>query len=111
MATKGSIPTENPGSNGHAAAEEARRKAQAGASAAHDTVERVAERAHDVVDRAKERASVAAEKLADRGEQMGEMSEEWIASARSYMQQHPVATITMAVAAGFLLSKILSSDH
>jgi len=111
MATKSSNPGENRSSNGHAAAEEARRKAQAGASAAHETVERVAERAHDVVDRARDAAARTAENLASRGDQMGEMTEEWVQTARSYMQQHPVATITMAVAAGFLLSKILSSDH
>lgn len=111
MATKSNMSSESMSSNGRAAAEEVRRQAQSGASAAHDTVERVAERAHEVVDRAKDAASRTADNLSSRSGQMGEMTDEWVETARSYMQQHPVATITMAVAAGFLLSKILSSDH
>lgn len=99
------------GGNGQAAAEEAKRKAARGASTAHDTVERVADRAHDTVDKMAGAASRAADNLGERGEQFSEYSDRAIVQARTYMQEHPIATIGIAVATGFLLSKILSSSE
>lgn len=99
------------GGNGQAAAQEAKRKAARGASSAHDTVERVAERAHDTVDKMADAASRAAENLGDRSGQVSEYSDRAMVQARTYMQEHPIATIGIAVATGFLLSKMLSSSE
>lgn len=87
--------------NGHA-----KRQAQ---TAAHDTVDRAARGVHDTVDRVAEVASRTAASLGERSEQLNETKERMLAQTRAYVQMHPVATIGIAVAAGFLLSRLMRS--
>lgn len=87
--------------NGHA-----KRRAQA---TAHDTVDRAARGVHDTVDRVADAASRAASSLGERSEQFNETKERMLAQTRAYVQMHPVATIGIAVAAGFLLSRLMRS--
>ena len=93
---------------GNGRAEAKRRHAQA---SAHDTVDRAARGVHDTVDRLAGAASRATESLGEGGERFAETKERVMAQTRTYVQTHPVATIGIAVAAGFLLSRILRSDH
>ena len=95
--------TTNAG-NGHA---DKTRRAQ---SSAHDTVDRAARGAHDTVDRLAEKASRAAASLDAKSGDLGEKKDRLMAETRSYVQTHPVASIGIAVAAGFLLSRLLRSD-
>ena len=77
--------------------------------AAKPAVDRVATSAHVAVDKVAGVATQAAETLGIRGEQIKSAQEKLVESAREYMQEHPVATLGIAVAAGFVLSRLLSS--
>lgn len=107
----------NTATGGNGNAEKARR-AEAAAheklnrteSTVHDTVDRAARGAHDTVDRLAEKASRAAAQMSERGGQLSEQKDRWMAETRTYVQTHPVASIGIAVAAGFLLSRLLRSD-
>lgn len=95
--------TQSTTGNGHAGA---RRRAQA---TAHDTVDRAARGAHDTVDRVADVASRTMDSLGERSGQLNETKDRMLAQTRAYVQMHPVATIGIAVAAGFLLSRLLRS--
>ena len=77
--------------------------------AAKPAVDRMATSAHVAVDKVAGVASQAAETLGIRGEQIKSAQEKLVESAREYMHEHPVATLGIAVAAGFVLSRLLSS--
>lgn len=80
------------------------------ADAARPAVDRIAESAHSAVDRLATVASSAAESLSVRGAQIRDAQERVTTQARSYISAHPLATVGIAVAAGFLLSRLLSSS-
>ena len=96
-----------PGGNGHA---DTRERAQRAQRTAHDTVDRAARGAHDTVDRMADAASRAASRMSEGSEKFSETRDRMMAQTRSYVQTHPIATIGIAVAAGFLLSRLLRSD-
>ena len=89
-------------------------------SVADPAVERVARSAHSAVDRVAGTASSAVERVRT-GVQgaMGTVSERmhdlrsdgdlWVDSARERVREHPLATIGVALAAGYLLARILRS--
>ena len=70
-------------------------------------IERVSDRAHDVVDTAANRASAIADRFGERADELMEMKEDWLEAARGYVRDHPVASLGIAVAAGYLLSAIM----
>jgi ElaB/YqjD/DUF883 family membrane-anchored ribosome-binding protein len=84
-------------------------KITSAADAARPAIDRLASSAHDVVDKVAGVASQAAETLGVKGEQIKSSQEKLVESAREYMREHPVATLSIAVAAGFVLSRLLSS--
>jgi ElaB/YqjD/DUF883 family membrane-anchored ribosome-binding protein len=80
------------------------------------TIDRVSDRAHGAVDRAAGVASSAAERIGDRvdalaarGEELRELPENWVEAGRDYVREHPVASLGIALAAGYLLSMIMRS--
>jgi ElaB/YqjD/DUF883 family membrane-anchored ribosome-binding protein len=78
---------------------------------AHDVVDRLAEKAAPVVDKLKSRMSGAGESLRGNADQLSQMQEEWIATARTCVRDHPLASVAVAVAAGMVLSKLMSSSR
>ncbi|HEX7030210.1 MAG TPA: DUF883 C-terminal domain-containing protein [Gammaproteobacteria bacterium] len=93
-----------PGGNGHA---DSTRRTQA---RAHETVDRAARGVHDTVDRFADAANRTMEHMNERGEKFSETRDRMMAETRSYVQAHPIASIGIAVAAGFLLSRLMRSD-
>lgn len=77
--------------------------------AARPAVDRIATSAHEVVDKVAGVATQAAETLGVKGDQIKSAQQKLVESAREYMHEHPVATLGIAVAAGFVLSRLLSS--
>jgi len=77
---------------------------------AHAAVDRVAERVGPAVERLKSGVSGAQESLNQRADQLGEIQEQWLASARTTVREHPIAAVAVALAAGVVLSKLLSSS-
>lgn len=81
--------------------------------AARPAVDRVASSAHDAVENLSGMASQAAETLEQKAGEYKEMQAKFMESCTTYVQTHPMAAMGIAIAAGFLLSKMLSgsSDH
>lgn len=89
-------------------------------SAAHDTIESVSDAAkpaldnlvsgaHGAVDRAGVAVSNAADALGEKGEQLSANTQKALENTEGYVREHPLASIGMAVAAGYVLSRLLSS--
>lgn len=77
--------------------------------AARPTVDKVAASAHQVVDKLAGVATSAAETLDQRGGQLRDAQSRLSESCRTYVRENPMASLGIAVLAGFVLSKILSS--
>jgi len=75
---------------------------------AHAGIDRLSSGAHDTVERV---ASVAADTAQRLGAKSGELlraKDEWTESTRSYVREHPLAALGIALAAGYLLSRLTS---
>jgi hypothetical protein len=92
-------------------------KARAGAhgaidkasDAARPAVDRLASGAHQAVDKFASAAGQAAETLSARGEQLKNAQAQAMEQTRIYVRENPVTAIGIALAVGFVLSKLLSS--
>ncbi|TVP59244.1 MAG: hypothetical protein EA349_03425 [Halomonadaceae bacterium] len=84
------------------------------------TIDRMAAGAHEKMDRIAESAKGTAEQLHNRtqemkhrGQEMGEeakqLQDQWMRTVTGYVQEHPVASLGIALASGYLVSRILSS--
>lgn len=82
---------------------------QRATDAAQPTVDRMASGAHQAVDRIAEVANQAADTLGAKGGQLKDAQDRLLKNTSAYMRDHPIASLGMAVAAGFLLSRLLSS--
>lgn len=79
------------------------------AEAARPTVDRVTAGAHQAVDKIADVATQAADSLSATGVQLKETQERLLADCSAYMRKNPIASLGIAVAAGFLLSRLFSS--
>lgn len=71
------------------------------------TVDRAAELAHHAVDNAAAVAAPAAEWLSDQAEELNVTQKKLIENTRSYVAANPLAALGFALAAGFLVSRIV----
>jgi ElaB/YqjD/DUF883 family membrane-anchored ribosome-binding protein len=74
---------------------------------AHEKVDAAAAGAHKAVDWAADKANNATDSLSDTGHEMKATQERWLAVAREYVQDNPAASVGIALASGYLLSRIL----
>ena len=74
---------------------------------AKPTIEKVAAMAHQAVDKAADSAVPAADWLAQKGESLGATQKKLVADTCSYVSAHPFKSIGMALAAGFVISRIV----
>jgi ElaB/YqjD/DUF883 family membrane-anchored ribosome-binding protein len=86
-----------------------RSNAEALGERAHGGIDRLTSTAHDAVERAASTAATAADTLGVKGRQLLEARDEWMDTTRVYVREHPIAALGVALAAGYLLSRILSS--
>ena len=70
-------------------------------------VDRIASGAHQAVDKIVSSAGHAAETLGVKGEQLKNAQVRAMEQWRGYVRDHPVASVGMAVTAGFLLSRLV----
>ena len=75
---------------------------------AHPMVDRVASGAHQTVDKLAGAAGQAAETLGVKGEQLKDAQMRAMEQCRGYVRDNPIASLGIALAAGFLLSRLLS---
>ncbi len=80
------------------------------ADAVRPAVDRVASSAHSAVDRIADVAASAADTLSVRSAQLRDAQAKLTGQARGYVSAHPLASVGIAVAAGFLLSRLFSSS-
>jgi ElaB/YqjD/DUF883 family membrane-anchored ribosome-binding protein len=76
--------------------------------AVRPAVDRVASSAHRAVDKMASAAGRAAETLGVKGEQLKNAQVRAMEQCRGYVRDHPVASLGIAVAAGYLLSRLVS---
>jgi len=75
--------------------------------AAGPMVDRIASGAHQAVDKIAGAAGQAAETLSVKGGQLKNAQAQALAQARIYVRDNPLAALGIAVAAGYLLSRLL----
>jgi ElaB/YqjD/DUF883 family membrane-anchored ribosome-binding protein len=71
------------------------------------TVDRLSQSAHQAVDRAASAAAAYAERFGDKGEELMQMPQDWLETARDYVRENPMQAVGIAVAAGYLLSILM----
>jgi len=70
--------------------------------------DKVSHSAHDAYDKIADATSQAAEALGEKGEQLKKTEQQLMKSCRGYISENPMTSVSIAVAAGFLLSRLLS---
>lgn len=73
------------------------------------TVDRMASSAHDAVDKIAGATNNAADSLSRKGQEIKALEERWLLKVRDYVQDNPVQSLGIAVASGYLLSRIFSN--
>lgn len=73
-----------------------------------DTLEKASDYAHEAADKIADATSQAAEALGEKGEQFRKAEQKLMKHCCSYTRDHPVLSLSIAVAAGFILSRLLS---
>jgi ElaB/YqjD/DUF883 family membrane-anchored ribosome-binding protein len=105
-------PTTAPGAFGRAvdhAAEGAHHKIDSMSGAGKPAVDRMAASAHQAVDKVSSVASHAVDTLGVKGEQLNAAEKRLVAGTSQYVQEHPVASLGIAIATGYVLSRIFAS--
>lgn len=82
-------------------------KSNANDHVAHEKVDAIAAGAHEAVDWAADATNNATDSLSETGHEMKAKQEKWLAEARKYVQENPATSVGIAVAGGYLLSRIL----
>jgi ElaB/YqjD/DUF883 family membrane-anchored ribosome-binding protein len=77
--------------------------------AARPAVDKLASSAHQVVDRVAGAATSAAETLDVKAEKLRDVQSRLVDDCSDYVRENPILSVGLAVAAGFLLSRLLSS--
>jgi ElaB/YqjD/DUF883 family membrane-anchored ribosome-binding protein len=70
------------------------------------SIDRVSQSAHEAVDKAASMASSYAERIGAKGDQLMQMQEDWVDTARDYVRENPLQALGIALAAGYLLHMI-----
>jgi ElaB/YqjD/DUF883 family membrane-anchored ribosome-binding protein len=91
---------------GSSTTDKARETANQVGEKAHARVDRVTESAHNTIDRVASAATHAAEQFTDG--RLAHTAQEWRASTATYVREHPLTAVGIAVAAGYLLSRLTS---
>ena len=81
------------------------------AQTAHDAIDRLAAKAGPVIDRLQGSATSTGESLRAKADQFGQLEEQWVESARTYVRENPLAAVGIAVAVGLLIGKMTSSSR
>ena len=71
-------------------------------------VDRVAAGAHEYVDKAASAATAAAKVVGKKGDELNALQERYLDGCRDQVRDNPLAAVGVALAAGFLLSILLT---
>ncbi|MEQ1528932.1 MAG: DUF883 C-terminal domain-containing protein [Methylococcales bacterium] len=73
-----------------------------------ESIENIANSAHAAVDMIADVSNHAATALGDKSTQLQNAEQELLSSCRDYVHENPIASLGIAAAAGFVLSRLLS---
>ena len=73
-----------------------------------ETTDKAANSAHEAYDKIADATSQAAEVLGEKGEQMKKAEQKLMKNCYGYISENPITSVSVAVAAGFLMSRLLS---
>ena len=73
-----------------------------------ETTDKAANSAHEAYDKIADATSQAAEALGEKGEQLKNAEQQLMKNCCGYISDNPITSVGIAVAAGFLLSRLLS---
>jgi ElaB/YqjD/DUF883 family membrane-anchored ribosome-binding protein len=73
-----------------------------------ETIDKASKTAHEAFDKIANATSEAAETLGEKGEQLKNAEQQLMKNCRSYISDNPITSVSIAAAAGFLLSRLLS---
>ena len=73
---------------------------------AHNTLDRLADRATPAMAQLDESFSAAKDTLHVKTEQLRELRDDWVDSARTTVRKHPLAAVTAAATLGLLIARI-----
>ena len=72
------------------------------------TLNQLSDAAQQTVDRVTEAASQAAQRLGEHADELWALQQRATESTRSYVRDHPIAAIAIAIAVGLLLARLTS---
>ena len=73
-----------------------------------ETIDKASDSAHEAYDKIANATNHAAEALGEKGEQLKKAEQQLMKNCRGYISDNPITSVGIAVAAGFLLSRLLS---
>ena len=73
-----------------------------------DKIDKAANSAHEAIDKATRATNKATEALDKKGEQLKNAEQQLIEDCRAYVRDNHITSVGIAVAAGFLLSRMVS---
>lgn len=73
---------------------------------AHTGIDRLGAGAHRTLDRVESTAADVADQFDAKRDEWSEAAGEWVDATRGYVREHPVAALGIALAAGYLLSRL-----
>ena len=73
-----------------------------------DTIKNATHSAHETVDKVASVTNEAIDAFSKKGEQLKYNEQKIVQECRSYVHDNPIASLTIAAAAGFLISRLLS---
>jgi ElaB/YqjD/DUF883 family membrane-anchored ribosome-binding protein len=73
-----------------------------------ETIDNASKSAHAAVDKIASAGNQAAETIGEKGEQLKKTEQQMMENCRGYVRDNPIKSLGLAVAAGFLLSRLLS---
>jgi ElaB/YqjD/DUF883 family membrane-anchored ribosome-binding protein len=76
-----------------------------------NTLDEASDFAHKATDKIAGAACEAKETLCETGEQWCDAEQKLMKACRSFISYHPIASLSIALAAGYCLSRLLSDRH
>ena len=73
-----------------------------------ETIDNASHSAHEAVDKIANAANQAAEAIGEKGTQLKNVEQQLMENCRGYVRDNPVTSLGIAIAGGFLLSRLLS---
>lgn len=73
-----------------------------------EAVNKSANKAHDTIDKVADAAKHASDNIGEKGHELKETQEKWLAAATDYVKANPVKSLGIAAASGYLLSRLFN---